>query len=666
MCGIAGVRVFEGSEVVAAGLRRMGSVMAARGPDDEGLFIGPGVGLIHRRLSILDLSELGKCPMPNEDGSIQVLLNGEIYNWRELRAELLAHGHRFRSMSDSEVLSHGYEEWGERLFTRLRGMFALAIWDHLRARLLLARDRLGEKPLFYLRDTGQILFASTIPALLAYDEKSRPLNPDAIVCCLSHSFIPATHTVWNGIDVFPPAHYGVINGNGELSLHRYWNFPDERPRTITASVAEREVERVIDDSVRRCLDADVPVGVFLSGGVDSSLVAALAARHHQGLRSFSVGFEESGWSELDYARRVASHLGLEHHETIVRPRDVLRILPKLVWHYGQPFGDASAVPTYIVSMLARQHVKVCLSGDGGDESFAGYWRVQSGVYAARYGALVPRLLRRNLVPPFAGLFGPMGRRVAAMNALSLAEPGAGYTNSLSWHDTLGEVAGPALRPGLDHDRVACRVGRAYNREDATVIQRLLFDDFQVQLPDAYLTKVDVASMAASLEVRAPLLDVAVLETAWRLPDVMKLHWGQRKWLLKRIAARLVPPEVIYRPKMGFALPLPQWFQGEIGSVLERFLKDSVAEREGWIDSKRVLRELGDHRTGKRDNHSRLWLILCLEIWFRIVTGKLDYHADISNGHLAVGGRRSDTSRRDSSADSSLFTGGASTALFPNL
>jgi asparagine synthase (glutamine-hydrolysing) len=663
MCGIAGVRVFEGSEVVAAGLRRMGYMMAARGPDDEGLFVGPGVGLIHRRLSILDLSELGNCPMPNEDGSIQTLLNGEIYNWRELRAELVAQGHCFRSMSDSEVLSHGYEEWGEALFTRLRGMFALAIWDQPRSRLLLARDRLGEKPLFHLRDGGQILFASSIPALLAYDEKPRLLNPDALVCCLSHSFIPATHTVWNGIEVFPPAHYGVINVDGELSLHRYWNFPDHRRRAITLSVAEREVERVIDDSVRRCLDADVPVGVFLSGGVDSSLVAALAARHHQGLRSFSVGFEESAWSELDYARRVARHLGLEHYEIIVHPTDVLKILPALVWHYGQPFGDASAVPSYIVSMLARQHVKVCLSGDGGDESFAGYWRVQSGVYAARYGALVPRLFRRNLVPPLAGLFGRIGGRVAAVNALSLAEPGAGYTNSQSWHEMLGEVAGPALRPGLDHDRITCRVGRGLDRENTTVVQKLLFDDFQVQLPDQYLTKVDVASMAASLEVRAPLLDVAVLETAWRLPDRMKLHWGQRKWLLKRIAARLVPHEVIYRPKMGFALPLPQWFQGEIGSVLERFLKDSVAEREGWIDSKRVLRELEDHRTGKRDNHSRLWLSFCLEIWFRLVTGELDCHADISIGHLAVGRRRSDTSRRDSSADISLFTGNASTARF---
>ena len=277
----------------------MSQCMEMRGPDAEGLFIGPGVGLVHRRLSILDLSELGNCPMPNEDGSIQVLLNGEIYNWRELRAELLAHGHRFRSMSDSEVLSHGYEEWGGALFARLRGMFALAIWDQPRSRLLLARDRMGEKPLFLFQDEWQTLFASSLPALLAYDEKPRPMNPDAIVCCLSHSFIPATHTVWKGIGVFPPAHYGVIDGEGALSLHRYWNFPDARSRTVAVSVAEREVERVLDDSIRRCLDADVPVGVFLSGGVDSSLVAALAGSQSPGLNSFSVGLEEAAWSELE-------------------------------------------------------------------------------------------------------------------------------------------------------------------------------------------------------------------------------------------------------------------------------------------------------------------------------------------------------------------------------
>ena len=608
----------------------MGCVMAQRGPDDEGLWVGPGVGLIHRRLSILDLTELGNCPMPNEDGAIQVLLNGEIYNWRELRAELLAAGHRFRSMSDSEVLSHGYEEWGETLFSRLRGMFALAIWDQPRRRLVLARDRLGEKPLFLLHNGGNTLFASSILALLAYDEKPRRVNPDAVACCLAHSFIPSTHTIWHGIDVFPVAHYGVVNGSGALSLHRYWSLPDERPRAVSVSGAERDVERALDDSVRRCLDADVPVGVLLSGGVDSSLVAALAARHQAVLHSFTVGFTEAGWSELSFARQVANHLGLEHHETTVRARDVLKVLPNLVWHYGQPFGDASAVPTYLVSRLARKHVTVCLSGDGGDESFAGYWRAQSGVYAARYGAIVPEAVRRRLVPALARLLRSVGTRLAAINQLSFGVPGAGFTNAQSWHENLDEVAGRALRPGLEHDRIGCRVRRSLEREHASVLQRLLLDDLQVQLPDDYLTKVDVASMAASLEVRAPLLDVRVLETAWGLPDRMKLHWGQRKWLLKRIAARVVPREVIYRQKMGFAMPLPLWFQGELGNVLERLLISSVADREGWIDSKRVMRELQDHRSGVRDNHTRLWLMMWLELWFRVVvTRELDRHADLS-------------------------------------
>jgi asparagine synthase (glutamine-hydrolysing) len=608
----------------------MGRIMEARGPDNEGLFIGPGIGLVHRRLSILDLSDLGNCPMPNEDGSIQVLLNGEIYNWRELRAELLARGHRFRSTSDSEILSHGYEEWGETMFARLRGMFALAIWDQPCARLFLARDRVGEKPLFLLNDNEKTFFASSINALLVYDENSPYVNSDAISCYLSHSFIPATHTVWQGIGVFPPAHYGIIEGNGELCLHRFWHFPDERSRTISVSSAEHEVEHVLDDSVRRCLDADVPVGVFLSGGVDSSLIAALATHHHAKMHSFSVGFDEAAWSELEFARKVANHLGLEHHETVIHPIDVLKTLPRLIWHYGQPFGDPSAVPTYIVSALARKHVKVCLSGDGGDESFAGYWRVQSGVYAARYGAMLPEAIRRRVVPALTSMLGPSGARLAAMNQLSLGVPGASYTNSQSWHNMLREVAGSALLPGLDHDRIACRVGHVgLDQNGATIVQRLLFDDFQVQLPDAYLTKVDVASMAASVEVRAPLLDVEVLETAWRLPDWMKLHWGTRKWILKRVAARMVPSDVVYRPKIGFAMPLPRWFQGQIGTALERLLKNSVAAREGWINSKRVMQELEDHRSGRSDNHTRLWLILWLELWFRIVlTKEMDYDVDL--------------------------------------
>jgi asparagine synthase (glutamine-hydrolysing) len=629
MCGIGGVVVPDGKIVNRAGLQRMGHAMTMRGPDDEGIHIAGSVGLIHRRLSILDLSEHGKCPISNEDGSIQALLNGEIYNWRELRAELGSAGHQFKSTSDSEVLAHGYEAWGEALFSRLRGMFSVAIWDNANERLLLARDRMGEKPLFFRHDHGLTVFASTLDAMVAYEDKPEVINADAIACFLSHGFVPATHTAWKGIRVFPPAHYAVVQKASAPRFHRFWKFPESRAGSISVPRAEALIERMMDDSVHRCLDADVPVGVFLSGGVDSSIVAALAARHQPGIHSFCVGFTEAGWSELEFARLVSAHIGSQHHEAIVRPEDVLRVLPGLVWHHGQPFGDPSAVPTYVASCLAKRSVTVCLSGDGGDESFAGYWRVQAGVYAARYGTLVPESVRRRIVPRLATWLGTRGNRLAAMNKLSLVPAGSGYKNSESWLDMLDQAAGPALRDGLHHDLVACRAGRNPDR-GATVLRCLLLDDFKVQLPDEYLAKVDVSSMAASLEVRSPFLDVAVVEAAWGLPDRMKLHWGARKWLLKRIAARLVPERVVYRPKMGFAMPLSHWFKAGLGRALEKLLKDSVAESQGWIDSKRVLCELNEHRAGKRDNNVRLWLVLWLEVWFRVVvTREMNQEADLS-------------------------------------
>lgn len=361
----------------------------------------------------------------------------------------------------------------------------------------------------------------------------------------------------------------------------------------------------------------MPVGIFLSGGVDSSLVAALAARHRAGIKAFTLGFAEAQYSELPYAQRVAEHLGLAHHTVQIGVDDVLACLPHLVAQYGQPFGDASAVPSYLVARLARQHVKVCLSGDGGDESFGGYWRMQSGIYAARYGAMLPRGLRECGVPGFANRLGSLGRRWAAMNQLSLAPPGSGYTNAESWFTQLGDVAGPRLSTVPEADLAALRVGHALERPEASVVQTLLYDDFQVQLPDAYLTKVDVASMAASLEVRAPFLDQSVIELAWGLPDSMKLNWGRRKWLLKRIAARWVPHDVVYRSKMGFAMPLSEWFRGKLGEVLDQLLESSVAVDEGWIRLEPVRRCLQSHRSGE-NQATRLWLILWLELWFRLV------------------------------------------------
>lgn len=616
MCGIAGLLLHHDQTPSLAQLRPMGEAMRYRGPDDEGFFSAPHIGLVHRRLSIRDLSPAGHCPMGSDDGSVQVVFNGEIYNWRELRKQLKKKGFVFSSESDTEVIVHGYNAWGEGIVPRLRGMFSFAIWDAEQQHLLLVRDRAGEKPLYYTVSENFLAFASTLEALKPV-QVVRNIDPVAVACHLAHSFIPSSHTVWSGIHVLPPAHMLKQEVGQKPILHRYWDFPCVGPHRKQRRLCLTEVESSLNDSVVRCLDADVPVGMFLSGGVDSSLVAALAARHKPGIDAFSLGFSEASYSEVPYARQVAEYLGLSHHIIQVNVDDLLACLPHLVTQYGQPFGDASAVPSYLVARLARQHVKVCLSGDGGDESFGGYWRMQSGVYAARYAKVLPEKVRRHWVPKVFRLFGGIGRRWAAMNQLSLSPPGTGYTNAQSWFTKLADVAGPRLQPVLQTDLTALRVGQVQKRPEASVVQILLYDDFQVQLPDAYLTKVDVASMAASLEVRAPFLDQKVIELAWGLPDSMKLNWGRRKWLLKQIAARYVPANVIYRPKMGFAMPLPDWFRGKLGVILEQLLKDSAAVDEGWISLQPVRHCLQSHRDGK--NHStRLWLILWLELWFRLV------------------------------------------------
>ena len=616
MCGIAGQFFHDSVSPPEDRLQKLGAAMRYRGPDDEGMYTAPHIGLVHRRLSIRDLSAAGHCPMTSADGVVSVIFNGEIYNWRELRAELQAAGYPFVSESDAEVLLHGYRAWGDRVIPRLRGMFAIAIWDVSVNRLLLARDRVGEKPLYYRAGDAGLDFSSSIAAI-ALLHPDRQIDPDAVACYFSHSFIPATHTVWRGFSVLPPAHMLVISPGQTATITPYWCLPDLRPKRMTLAEAESLIETTVEDSVRRCLDADVPVGVFLSGGVDSSLVAAMASRHKPGLPAFSLGYSEEDFSELPYASAVAQHLGIPHHVIKVGVEDLIECLPHLVAQYGQPFGDASAVPTYLVSRLARQHVKVCLSGDGGDESFGGYWRLQAGVYARRYGMIVPEAIRQRVVPLITPLLGSAGRRWLSMNELSLSRPGAAYTNHESWYSFLELLAGPRAEPGLRHDLVACRTAYGERPVGVTPVQRILFEDFRVQLPDAYLTKVDVASMAASLEVRAPLLDQKVIEAAWSLPDDMKLHWAQRKWLLKRIAARWVPRQGVYRTKMGFALPLVHWWRGDLGAWLETLMRDSVAEREGWIKAEPVRQMLAEHRRGA-NHHTRLWLVLWMELWFRLV------------------------------------------------
>lgn len=614
MCGIGGLLLHHGDTPSEGLLRAMTEMMRARGPDDAGVYASPHIGLVHTRLSIRDLSPTAKCPMQSADGSTVIVFNGEIYNWRELRAELEARGVPFLTRSDTEVILHGYRAWGTSVFARLRGMFAVAVWDAASQALVLARDRAGEKPLFYSTTADGIMFGST-PRLFDGAPQGTEVSAEAIACYLAHSFIPAPKTIYPSVSVLPPAHFMKISVAGATEIVRYWDFPTCRPTRSRVSACETAVEAVLEDSVARCLDADVPVGLFLSGGVDSSLVAALASRQRKGLPAFTIGFGEARFSEIPYAEQVARHLGLEHHTAVVTADEVVKWLPYLVEQYGQPFGDSSALPTYALARLARRHVTVCLCGDGGDESFAGYWRTQSNIYASRFAAAIPSPIRRHVVPGIARALGPLGRRLQAMNTLSLQPAGSGYTNSQSWYGCMAEIAGPALQQVLSQDLAELRAGRHEHRPSDTLMQRLLYDDFVTQLPDAYLTKVDVASMAASLEVRAPFLDQPVIETAWTLPDSVKLHWGQRKWLLKRVAAKLVPPATVYRPKMGFGMPLAAWFRGSLGEYLSSVLSKSLAAEGGWIRSDAVLRRLADHRQGA-DHSTRLWLALWLELWFR--------------------------------------------------
>ena len=624
MCGIGGVVHFKNKTVNAEELDRVSLSMRDRGPDDSGVFISGSVGLVHRRLSIIDLNEIGKCPMDNEDGTIQVVFNGEIYNHQKLRKQLLDLGHHFKSNSDTEAIIHGYEEWGNKVVNHLDGMFAFAIWDDLEKCIIVARDRMGEKPLYYFKNANCFVFASSLIALHAYFTDSLTIDHAGLDCYLSHSFIPASHTIWNSIKCFPHAHLGRCEINGNFTIERYWDFPDKPSYIIDVGEAEYLIESDLKRSIKPRLFADVPLGGFLSGGVDSSLVMALAARQRYNIDTFSIGFQEAEFSELSYAQDVATAIGSKHHELIVKEDDLLDILPELIWQLGQPFADPSIVPTYMLSRFARETVKVCLSGDGGDESFAGYWRYAAGWYTHLYRKLLPIAIRKKIVPRFIERFNRsrlqnIANRLKAMNTLSLAPSGAGYTNAQSWLNVRNEIIGKNYKKTkIFHDPRYCRVGKLWDSQYKSVLRQMAYDDFQVLLPDAYLAKVDVASMGASLEVRTPMLDHHFVESAWLSPDNMKLRFGERKWLLKRIAAKYVPHSAVYRKKMGFAMPLKYWWRGRLAKILTVLMIDSRIVAHGWIEEDPVKKALAAHLSGKESNESKLWSILCLELWARIV------------------------------------------------
>jgi asparagine synthase (glutamine-hydrolysing) len=624
MCGIAGVVCAEPSRPVPQELTKaMGAALAHRGPDGSGIWCAPGVALCHRRLAIIDL-EGGNQPLGNENGSVQVVFNGEIYNYQDLRRQLVQRGHRFRTASDTEVLVHLYEEHGERLVECLRGMFAFALWDQKARRLLLARDRLGIKPLYYYRDTEKLVFGSELKALLANPTVPRAIDAAALEDYLAYGMVLGASTIFAGIAKLPPAHtLSISPDHWQASPKRYWRLhfePDERP---TPAEWQEALEAKVRETVRMHLISDVPVGAFLSGGLDSSIVVACAAGAIKGkLQTFSMGFAEERFSELPHARQVGEHFGTEHREEIVTP-DAAALLDDLVHYYDEPFADSSAIPTFLVSRLARRHVKVVLSGDGGDEAFGGYARYAHDLREDAVRRRLPGSLRRRLLGPLGRIWPKadwLPRPLRAKTTLTnlAVDAASAYANTLA-----------QCRPPLRRQLLAPDVARSLNGhrpEDLVragfsggppgdVLAGMLSADVETTLPDDFLVKVDRASMANGLEVRPPLLDHELLELAARIPSRWKVHHGETKWILKQTFRSALPAEILSRPKHGFEVPIDAWLRGPLRPMFEDCVLGSTSGAVGAFLNVKAIRGLyRSHNRGTGRYGAVLWSALVLARW----------------------------------------------------
>lgn len=608
MCGIIGIVSAPGGRPPELGIgQAMNAAIIHRGPDDDGFFCDSRALLGMRRLSIIDIGG-GHQPMHNADGSVQLVFNGEIYNYRELRDELIARGHAFYSQSDSEVIVQAYEAWGEACFERLNGMFAIALWDSRKQTLLLARDRFGEKPL-YLADLGdRLAFASELKSLLAIPGFRAELDREALRGYVAFGYVPSPHCILQGVRKLEPAHF-MRYVDGRCTTERYYHLDFTPKTTLDEREAKEELAHLLDQAVSSRLVSDVPFGAFLSGGLDSSVVVALMARHmSQPVKTFSIGFHEAEFNEMDDARRVARHLGTEHHDLVVEP-DAVALLHELVWHLDEPFADASALPTYLVSKLAREHVKMALSGDGGDEAFAGYGRYLKYLKAERLGLLKPLAAGvAHAAAPF--LPARHRRRLRRIGeSLRLRFPD-NYLSVVAL--TRADHANALLGDEARHYR-ALAVDTATLPADP--LDRILAIDFASYLPDDILVKVDRMTMAHSLESRAPLLDHRLVDFAAKLPMTMRIHDGRGKHLLREVAARWLPPDVLAKKKQGFAVPLAAWFRGPLRELAADLFASRAFRERGLVDAGTAERCLREHVAGV-DLSEPLWLVVCLELWAR--------------------------------------------------
>ncbi|MBW2050383.1 MAG: asparagine synthase (glutamine-hydrolyzing) [Deltaproteobacteria bacterium] len=634
MCGIVGFKSNRDFGRLRDSLPEATSRLVHRGPDDTGLFFDQesGVGLGHRRLSVIDLSEAGRQPMASDDGMVHIAYNGEIYNFQKIRITLEGHGHHFRTRTDTEVILKAYMEWGIGCLTRFVGMFALALWDKRIGKLFLARDRIGIKPLYYYY---AFLFASELKALMAFKGFPKDIDPDAVPLFLHYQYIPSPRTVFKDTFKLLPGRYAVFDGR-DMEVRSYWDLPpvDGNPQGEIRSEEEvvADLDQLLTRAVSDRLVSDVPLGALLSGGIDSSIVVALMQKVSASpVRTFSIGFNEPAYNEAPWALKVAEHLGTDHTEFYVTPAEALQIIPRLPDIYDEPFADSSAIPTLLVSRLARSRVTVALSGDGGDEQFCGYVRYWGTGAMADAPGRVPEAARHGLslvlgrIPPswVERCYLPWRRFLPQRFRLANFRDKWEKFIRLLDHNRIQDLyrmticlwSEKELQGLMGKGLARTRYEDLFRETEGwPVLSRLMRVDQKTYLPDAMLTKVDRASMAVGLEVRVPLLDHRVVEFTSGIPDSLKYRGGEGKYLLKRLLARYLPQGLFQRPKMGFGVPIDRWLRLELKEMLTDYLSPERLRKEGLFDGNLIETKIREHLTGRANHQYRLWSLLMWEMW----------------------------------------------------
>ncbi|MEW6026948.1 MAG: asparagine synthase (glutamine-hydrolyzing) [Planctomycetota bacterium] len=633
MCGICGRINFSNTPVPDDLIHRMCQTIVHRGPDSEGVYIQQSVAMGIRRLAIIDL-QTGDQPIHNEDKSIWLVLNGEIYNFQPLREELLRKGHSFYTKTDTEVIVHLYEEYGVECLKHLRGMFALALWDNNKGQLLLARDRMGKKPLYYAQTDKHLIFGSEMKSLLINPEVKKEIDLEALDYYLTYYYIPSPLSIFKGIRKLPPASFLLCSAGGNIKIERYWQMDYREKHSLSREEYQRRIMELLEEATRIRMISDVPLGALLSGGIDSSAVVGLMARNsYKPIKTFSIGFSTGGgfaygggeredpdYSELKYAKLVAERFKTEHHEFTVTP-DVVKTLPDLAWHYGEPYADSSMLPSYYVARETRKHVTVALNGDGGDENFAGYPRYQAQkLMSLPLVRILSRIANILTLPNVFGTADPKSffTRLKRFTAVAGLPPDRRY---LVWQLCFNY----ASRQQLYQPWVKEKLGQAmpenyllgiYNNAKANNhLDRMLYTDVNAYLPEDLLVKMDIATMANSLEARSPFLDHKLMEFSAGIPANLKLKGFTLKYILKQSLKDLLPEEILMRGKMGFGVPISRWFRNELKSYLQETLSPESIKKRGYLNPGVVQNVINEHLSGRVDHGARLWALLVLELWF---------------------------------------------------